>query len=81
MIDFAGLIQPETSQQLTPTTTYEDAALWAIDRFRPDYLVLTQGQLPRVESTLPGPRGCRPRKTFSSAIYTTPIVVYECTGQ
>jgi hypothetical protein len=80
MIDFAGLIQPETAQQLTRTTTYEDAALWAIDRFHPDYLVLTQGQMPRVESSLPGPRGCRPRQSFSNATYGTPIVVYQCTG-
>jgi hypothetical protein len=79
MIDFAGLIQPETAEQLTRTTTYEDAALWAIDRFHPDYLVLPQGQLPRVESSLPGPRGCHARKTFTNAIYVTPIIVYACT--
>jgi hypothetical protein len=40
MIDFAGLVQPEVSRQLTPATTYEDSAAWAIQSYKPDYVVL-----------------------------------------
>ncbi len=42
MIDFAGLIRPQVSNQLTTHTTYEDAALWAVEYYHPDYLVLTR---------------------------------------
>ncbi len=49
MIDFAGLLQPDTAHQLTPTTTYEDAAIWAFERYQPDYLALQQGIFPRLE--------------------------------
>jgi hypothetical protein len=40
MIDFAGLIQPSIAEQLAPTTSYQDAASWAIKTYRPDYLIL-----------------------------------------
>jgi hypothetical protein len=43
MVDFAGLIQPEVAKHLTQSTTYEDAALWAIERYQPDYVVLRKG--------------------------------------
>ena len=35
MVDFAGLIQPEVARQLRQNTTYDDAALWAAQRYRP----------------------------------------------
>jgi hypothetical protein len=41
MIDFAGLIQPEVSNQFTPTSTYQDSAEWAIQAYWPDYVVLS----------------------------------------
>ncbi len=40
MIDFAGLIQPEVARQLGPSSTYEDSAAWAIQRYWPDYVLL-----------------------------------------
>jgi hypothetical protein len=43
MIDFAGLIQPDVATQLQGSATYEDSAAWAVDRYRPDYLVLPEG--------------------------------------
>jgi hypothetical protein len=49
MIDFAGLIQPQVSNQLTAQTTYEDAALWAVEPYRPGYLVLHNNLFPRLE--------------------------------
>jgi len=43
IIDFAGLIQPEVAQQMAAETTYADTALWAIQNYRPDYLVMPMG--------------------------------------
>jgi hypothetical protein len=78
MIDFAGLIEPEVALRLGPATTYEDAALWAMQRFRPDYLLLQQGLLPRLERDPALMRRCRPIKTFEKGQYAFPLVIYEC---
>lgn len=40
IVDFAGLIQPEVADHLTPAGTYQDSAIWAIQAYRPDYVVL-----------------------------------------
>ncbi|MGC9334386.1 MAG: hypothetical protein ACP5JJ_09580 [Anaerolineae bacterium] len=40
MVDFAGLLQPDISQQLTKTGTYQDSTAWAIQHYTPDYVVL-----------------------------------------
>jgi hypothetical protein len=48
MIDFAGLIQPDVARQLTRDTTYEDAAIYAAERYHPDYVVLLQDSFPRL---------------------------------
>jgi hypothetical protein len=42
MIDFAGLIQPDTARQLGSTTSYQDSAAWATQTYEPDYVVLPQ---------------------------------------
>ncbi len=42
IVDFAGLIQPEVARQLGPDATYHDAATWAIQSYRPDYVLLPQ---------------------------------------
>ncbi len=43
MIDFAGLIQPAVARQMTSDTTYDDTALWAVENYRPDYVVVPTG--------------------------------------
>lgn len=43
MIDFAGLIQPDVARRLTKDTTYEDAAIYAVHQYDPDYIVLMVG--------------------------------------
>jgi hypothetical protein len=37
IVDFAGLIQPDISRQVA--SGYENAAIWAIEAYRPDYLI------------------------------------------
>ena len=49
MIDFAGLIQPEVRSQLTVHATYENAAVWAVEHYHPDYLAIFENQFPKLE--------------------------------
>jgi hypothetical protein len=46
MIDFAGLIQPDVAKVFNRNSTYEDSALWAVNEYRPDFLVLFSGAFP-----------------------------------
>ena len=79
MIDFAGLIQPQVSDQFTKYTTYEDAALWAVERYRPDYLAFFDQQFPRLEKGYAA-RHCKVIKSFSGKTYayTSNMNVYAC---
>ena len=49
IVGFAGLLLPEVGKQLTFESTYEDAALWALSRYHPEYLVLHAGLFPKLE--------------------------------
>lgn len=76
MVDFAGLIQPEVALQFGPARDYDHAAMWAIEHFRPDYLVVTEGaalaQAPAIASQ------CRPIKTFSDPAYSGQLAIFSC---
>jgi hypothetical protein len=78
MIDFAGLLQPETATRLTPVTTYEDAALWAVHHFHPDYLVLQEHIFPRLEQDPALMVGCRSIEAFKDSSYPSRLIVYKC---
>ena len=79
MVDFAGLIQPLVAQQLSAGTNYEDAALWAIAHYHPDYLVLQQDAFPQVEQAYVG-NSCVLAKRFPGDRYnfSSDIGVYAC---
>jgi hypothetical protein len=79
MIDFAGLVQPQVSNQLTKNTTYEDAALWAVEHFHPDYLVLHNNNFPRLEQGYVI-QHCNMIQDFLGKAYgySTDIIVYAC---
>lgn len=78
MIDFAGLIQPAVARQFSVDATYEDAALFAVDYYRPEYLVLHDGIFPRLEGTLDGK--CHPVQSFLGVNYgySLDLLVYDC---
>jgi hypothetical protein len=40
VIDFAGLIRPEVARRFTANATYQDAAVWTIQAYEPDYVLL-----------------------------------------
>ena len=79
MIDFSGLIQPQVSNQLTANTTYEDAAIWAVEHYRPAYLVLQKNLFPRLEQGY-GTQHCRVIQRFPGKAYgySTDLNVYAC---
>lgn len=77
MVDFAGLIQPEVARLMRPETTYEDTALWAIQTYRPEFLVLNPGWFPKVMEHVVV-RSCVPVEHFSRPEYPGELVVWHC---
>jgi hypothetical protein len=79
MVDFAGLIQPQVAEQLNLQTTYEDAALYAVSRFHPEYLVLQEGVFPQLEVSYVA-QSCELIKNFQGDEYDYPqnINVFAC---
>lgn len=80
MVDFSGLIQPEIAAQLTDMTTFEDAALWALERYQPDYLILHENSFPRLEQE-DFFQKCRLLHTIGdeSYGYKENMLIYGCT--
>jgi hypothetical protein len=79
MIDFAGLLQPDVARQLDSLKTYAAAASWAVQHFRPSYLVLHQGSFPDLETGYV-PQNCRMVKQFKGADYgyDSNLDIYAC---
>jgi hypothetical protein len=79
MVDFAGLIQPEVAERFSADTTYEDAALWAVTEYGPDYLVLQDGLFPRLEEGFVA-ENCSPayRLVGEEYDYGWNLQIYEC---
>lgn len=79
MVDFAGLLQPSVAERLSNSTTFEDAAIWAVGHFSPHYLVLQEGIFPRLEENYAW-QYCWPVQFFPSEEfhYSTNISVYFC---
>ena len=79
MIDFAGLLQPDIAMQLKPNATYEDAALWAVDHYHPDYLVLYDKTMPRLEQDYVT-QHCVPVQHYSKEDYQfwASLSIYAC---
>ncbi len=45
MVDFAGILQPDVAGQLDSSENYDRAAIWAVENYTPDYVVLVKGDL------------------------------------
>ncbi len=78
MIDFAGLLQPDVVQVFRPDATYDDTAQWAIEQYRPDYLVLQVGVLPRMEGSPRIAAACASVHTVTQDGYPAPIRILQC---
>jgi hypothetical protein len=79
MVDFAGLIQPKVAEQFTSETTYEDSALWAVDNYSIDYLVLQDGLFNRLEQGYVK-QNCEPvqRLQGNQYSYAWNLSIYDC---
>jgi len=79
MVDFAGLIQPKVAEQFTFETTYEDSALWAVDNYSIDYLVLQDGLFTRLEQGYVK-QNCVPAQLFLGDQYSYHwnLSIYDC---
>lgn len=79
MVDFAGLLQPEVAQRLHNSPTYEDAAIWAVKNYSPDYIVLVKGDLRALKQSYLDPY-CRMGQHFQGNDYRYGafINVYIC---
>jgi hypothetical protein len=79
MIDFAGLIQPEVAEQFTSETTYEDSALWSVDNYMIDYLVLQDGLFTELEQGFVN-QNCEPVKRLQGDHYSYAwnLSIYDC---
>ncbi len=79
MVDFAGLIQPEVAELFAPETTYETTAIWAIETYQPNFVVLHDGLFPSLELTLIADF-CRPVQHFPGRKtgYSQDLSIYHC---
>lgn len=78
VIDFAGLLQPEVAGQFSPAATYDDTGLWAIERYRPDFLVLHDGGFPKMAAY--AAEHCTLSHRFVGAEYDygRDLIVFDC---
>jgi len=67
MIDFAGLLQPETASYLEDSN-YDATALQVVEQYRPEYIVLQDKLLPRLEDG-PITHFCRIGKRIPAGSY------------
>ncbi|MEA3308227.1 MAG: hypothetical protein U9Q70_01765 [Chloroflexota bacterium] len=77
MVGFAGLIQPDVAAQMQRKTTYQDTALWAVEHYRPEYLVLSPDWFPQLISEFVND-ACTVEQTFSDPDYAGELAVYRC---
>ena len=79
IVDFAGLIEPAVSHQMKSETTYLDTALWAIQQYHPDYLVLQAGVFAQIENGYAHDH-CQVVTRFAASQYQTAwdLLVYQC---
>lgn len=78
MIDFAGLLQKDVAAFMGPKTTYEDTAIYAIHKYKPDYIILHQGVFPYLENKLKNE--CTIIKVFKGEKYKSQrdMVIFKC---
>jgi hypothetical protein len=78
MIDFAGLLQPATGRQLASSKSFDEVAQWAIEHYRPAYIVLPSG--PAAEYQGEYIQGCTRVQRFPGASFGYPqtLDIFAC---
>jgi len=79
MVDFAGLVQPEVAEQFSYDKTYDDAAVWAVDRYQPDYVLILSNDLPGlVNGPLAADCGLAYQLAGADFDFHSDIMIFEC---
>jgi hypothetical protein len=79
IVDFAGLIRPSVAGFLSHNTTYEDAALFVVEKFSPSFVVLHQDLYPRLEESYIDDSCDRVKRFIGENYdYKMNIVIYQC---
>jgi hypothetical protein len=79
MVDFAGLIQPAVARLFSPAFSYQDAAVWMIDAYHPNYVVLNPAWFPDLMGTTVLPH-CTLRHSLAGQDYgyAGELNIYAC---
>ena len=79
MIDFAGLIQPRVAEQFANDKTYQDAAIWAVGEYQPDFVLIPSKSFPRLQDSYLKP-SCKIAHRFDGIEYnfTSDILIFNC---
>ncbi len=79
IIGFSGVIQPSIAEHLTPLSSYEEAALWGIQTFKPDYLIIPPAWAIQFSDTN-GFSNCRSVHQFvgNEYGYGGDLILYQC---
>lgn len=77
MIDFAGLLQPDIAARLGPGG-FGEAALYAIDQYRPAYLVLQEQALPLLSGRPDLATRCPVVAEIPDPRYPAPLTIHAC---
>jgi hypothetical protein len=79
MVDFAGLIQTPVAEQLQFETTYEDAAIWAVNEYSPDYILLFPNMFQELENGFLR-TSCEITHRFYGVEHASPndLIIYQC---
>lgn len=82
MIDFAGLLQPIIAQRLVGERDYESGAIFAVETYKPDYIVLHQDLFLKLEDKLKLLDCSQVHKLLGvNHKYSMNIVIFNCQHQ
>lgn len=79
IVDFAGLVQPELGRVFREGGSYADAALVALSRYRPDYLVNQEYVFPLVRANTALQTSCVEVASLPDPRYPEPLRIFRCT--
>lgn len=81
MVDFAGLAQPEVARRFAEGAGYGEAAVFAVERYRPDYLISQEQALPLVGGNPSIQSRCAEVAALPDPRFAEPMRIYRCDWQ
>jgi hypothetical protein len=78
IVDFAGLIQPDVARQMKPDSNYEDTALYAIEHYQPEYVVI-YNSFEKIQNFV-NARSCQKEVVFPGSEYGSnlDLLIFNC---